>query len=136
LIVLDASVVVELLTNGPLAESLRRDLAGRDESLIVPHLIDVEVMSALRSLVAGRRADVHRSEQFVTALATLPAERYPHMPLLGRIWELRRITSPLMMQLMLLWLKRPTPSSIRPMRTCAEAIALRSWFSRIDAPTA
>jgi hypothetical protein len=29
-IVLDASVVVELLTNGPLADSLRRALAGRN----------------------------------------------------------------------------------------------------------
>jgi predicted nucleic acid-binding protein len=88
-IVLDASVVVELLTNGPLAASLRRDLAGRNDSFIVPHLLDVEVMSALRSLLAGRRIDAHRSGQFLTSLAELPAERYPHGPLLGRIWELR-----------------------------------------------
>ena len=46
MIVLDASVVVELLTNGPLADSLRRDLAGRNEPFIVPHLLDVEVVSA------------------------------------------------------------------------------------------
>jgi predicted nucleic acid-binding protein len=88
-IVLDASVVVELLTNGPLADSVRRDLAGRNDSFIVPHLLDVEVMSALRSLVAGHRIDSHRSEQLLTGLAALPAERYPHTPLLGRIWELR-----------------------------------------------
>src|ERR1035438_6147977 len=37
MIVLDASVVVELLTNGALADSIRRDLSGRDESFIVPH---------------------------------------------------------------------------------------------------
>ena len=54
MIVLDASVVVELLTNGALADSIRSDLSRRDESFIVPHLIDVEVMSALRRLVAGR----------------------------------------------------------------------------------
>ena len=53
MIVLDASLVVELLTNGPLADSLRRDLAGRSDSFIAPHLLDVEVMSAIRSLVAG-----------------------------------------------------------------------------------
>jgi predicted nucleic acid-binding protein len=88
-IVLDASVVVELLTNGPLADSVRRDLAGRSDSFIVPHLLDVEVMSALRSLVAGHRIDSHRSEQLLTDLAALPAERYPHTSLLGRIWELR-----------------------------------------------
>jgi len=86
-IVLDASVVVELLTNGALADSIRSDLSGRDESFIVPHLLDVEVVSALRRLVAGRRIGV--SDQFLAGLAALPAERYSHTPLIGRIWELR-----------------------------------------------
>ena len=89
MIVLDASVVVELLTNGVLADSIRRELAGRDESLVVPHLIDVEVISAFRRLVAGQRIDSHRSAQFLAGLAALPAERYSHTPLIGRIWELR-----------------------------------------------
>lgn len=88
-IVLDASVVVELLTNGPFADSLRRDLAGRSESFLVPHLLDVEVTSTLRSLTAGRRIDPHTSEQILLALAALPARRYAHTPLLGRMWELR-----------------------------------------------
>jgi predicted nucleic acid-binding protein len=88
-IVLDASVVVELLTNGALADSLRRDLAESDDSCIVPHLLDVEVASALRKLTAGQRIDSHRSEEFLAGLAALPAERYSHIPLLGRIWELR-----------------------------------------------
>ena len=89
MIVLDASVVVELLTNGPLADSIRNDLFRRDESVIVPHLIDVEVLSALRRLVAGRRIGADRIEQFLAGLAALPVERYSHTPLIGRIWELR-----------------------------------------------
>jgi predicted nucleic acid-binding protein len=89
MIVLDASVVVELLTNGVLADSIRMELDRRDESLIVPHLIDVEVMSALRRLVAGQRIDSHRTGQFLAGLAALPAERYSHTPLISRIWELR-----------------------------------------------
>lgn len=89
MIVLDASVVVELLTNGTLAESLRRDLALRDESLVVPHLLDVEVVSALRSLAAGGRIDSRRIKEYLTGLAMLPAHRYSHSPLLERIWELR-----------------------------------------------
>ena len=89
MIVLDASVVVELLTNGPLADSLGRELAARSKSFIVPHLLDVEVVSALRGLVAGRRIDSHRSEQVLAGLAALRAERYAHTPLVGRIWELR-----------------------------------------------
>jgi predicted nucleic acid-binding protein len=88
-IVLDASVVVELLTNGPLAAALRRDLAGRNESFIVPHLLDIEVMSAVRRLFAGRRIDSHRSDQILADLVALPAERFAHTPMLSRIWELR-----------------------------------------------
>jgi predicted nucleic acid-binding protein len=90
MIVLDASVVVELLTNGILADSIRKELALHDESFLVPHLIDVEVMSAIRRLVAGQRIDPYRSGQFLAELAALPAERYSHTQLIGRIWELRR----------------------------------------------
>jgi predicted nucleic acid-binding protein len=89
MIVLDASVVVELLSNGPLADAIKRGLAGRNDSQIVPHLIDIEVVSAMRKLAAGRRIDSHRSEQFLEELEMLPIERYPHTPLLDRIWELR-----------------------------------------------
>lgn len=90
MIVLDASVVVELLTNGTLADSIRRELEGLNESFIVPHLIDVEVVSAMRRLAAAQRIDSHRSGQFLAGLADLPAERYSHTPLIGRIWELRQ----------------------------------------------
>jgi predicted nucleic acid-binding protein len=90
MIVLDASVVVELLTNGILADSIRDELARHDEPFIVPHLIDVEAMSAIRRLMAGRRMDSHHSGQFLAELATLPVERYAHTPLLGRIWDLRQ----------------------------------------------
>ena len=89
MIVLDASVVVELLINGALADSIRDELAGRDESFLVPHLLDVEVTSAIRRLVAGQRIDPQRCEKILAGLAALPAERYSHTPLLGRIWELR-----------------------------------------------
>lgn len=89
MIVLDASVVVELLTNGALADRIRSELAGRDESFLVPHLIDIEVVSAFRRLAASQRIDSHRSTQFLAGLAALPAERYSHTPLIDRIWELR-----------------------------------------------
>ena len=89
MIVLDASVVVELLTNGSLAGAIRANLSMSDESFIVPHLIDVEVMSAMRKLVAGQRLGSHRADEFLKGLAALPAERYSHTPLIGRIWELR-----------------------------------------------
>jgi hypothetical protein len=63
-IVLGASVLVELLTNVPRAGRARRDLEGIDELLIVPHLLDVEVASVLRNLAAG--AIVRRSHSAAT----------------------------------------------------------------------
>jgi predicted nucleic acid-binding protein len=54
-IVLDASVVVEMLTNGDLANSIRGELYRSGEAAIVPHLLDVEVLSAIRGLTAGQR---------------------------------------------------------------------------------
>jgi predicted nucleic acid-binding protein len=89
MIVLDAPVVVELLINGRFAGSIRRDLGARDDCFIAPHLLDIEVVSAFRKLVAGGRIDTHRSRQLLEDLALLPAERYSHAPLLDRIWELR-----------------------------------------------
>ena len=89
MIVLDASVVVEILTNGVHAAALRLHLDQASDSLIVPHLLDVEAASALRKLVTGQRIDVHHSEEILRNLAQFPAERYPHTPLLKRIWQLR-----------------------------------------------
>lgn len=94
MIVLDASIVVELLIDGPLADSLRHDLAEIDDSFIVPHLLDIEVLSAIRNLVAGQRIDSYRGEKLLTELAALPAQRYAHTPLLGRMWELRHNFTP------------------------------------------
>ena len=94
MIVLDASAVVELLTNGPQAPALRDELAARDEALLAPHLLDVEVTSAVRNLLRGRRFDTHDSRRILAELAALPVERYGHTALLGRMWELRHNFTP------------------------------------------
>ena len=89
MIVLDASVVVEVLANGALAGSIRSELAANEEPVIVPHLLDVEAVSAIRRLVGAQRVDSHHIGQILTGLASLPAECYSHTPLIDRIWELR-----------------------------------------------
>jgi len=89
MIVLDASIVVELLSNGAMADAVRKELAGCQDSFLVPHLIDIEVGSALRRLAGAQRIDAHRVAEFLEGLAAMPAERYAHTPLIGRIWELR-----------------------------------------------
>lgn len=94
MIVLDASVVVELLANGSLAHAIQTELRGCGGPFLVPHLLDVEVTSALRGLTKGRALDAHRSGQLLIALADFPADRVPHTPLLPRVWELRHNFTP------------------------------------------
>lgn len=89
MIVLDASVVVELLIGGPASDHIRREIESRDDSMLVPYLLDVEVMNAIRSLTAGRKIPADQGEQILEALVDLPAQRCPHTPLLDRAWELR-----------------------------------------------
>ena len=89
MIVLDASLVVEFLTNGELADSLRNEVGELDDSFLVPHLLDVEVTSALRNMVSGRKLDNRIAAQALERLAALPVLRCPHVLLLDRIWELR-----------------------------------------------
>ena len=54
-----------------------------------PHLIDVEVLSALRRLVASGETNAERAGEAIADLQDLPIERYPHDILVARIWQLR-----------------------------------------------
>lgn len=90
MIVPDASLVVELLLNSPVAEVIKEEWRDRDEVFVAPHLLDIEVFGALRRLVAGKRVDAYRCQEFMSALSEFPVQRYAHQPLLPRIWELRQ----------------------------------------------
>jgi len=89
MIVLDASLIVEMLLNSPLGASMRETLARLDEPIAVPHIMDIEVISALRGLAKAERISPHRQEDWLMHLALFPAQRLEHTPLLPRIWELR-----------------------------------------------
>src|SRR5437867_4043968 len=57
--------------------------------LHAPHLIDVELLHALRRLVSGRVLTNVRAMQARTDFAELSVVRYSHELLSDRIWELR-----------------------------------------------
>lgn len=90
MIVPDASVIVELLLNTPLAPSVRARLSIAGESLHVPHLLDLEVTQALRRYSLTGDLTTRRSAEAFDDFAALPLFRYPHGPFLPRIWALRR----------------------------------------------
>ncbi len=89
-IVVDASVVLELLLNRPLAAAVRDRLFRVAETLHAPHLVDVEVLQVLRRYNATRELTNERAAQAVRNHRALPIERYSHEMLVERIWELRR----------------------------------------------
>ena len=90
MIVLDASLVVELLvSDGATITAFRQSLIESAEEFAVPHLLDIEVLSALRKLNLRGRVDSGSMPGYLKALASIAATRYPHEPLLSRIWELR-----------------------------------------------
>lgn len=89
MIVVDASVVLEVLLRTPAAAALEERVLGSGETLHVPHLLDLEVAQVLRRYLAGGALEAERGAEALTDLADLPLERYPHAPFLGRIWQLR-----------------------------------------------
>ena len=91
MIVVDASVAVTALADdGSAGHELRTRLQA-DADLHVPELLDLEVAAVLRRLVVVERTlSTRRASEALEDLADLPAERYGHRPLLGRVWELRQ----------------------------------------------
>ena len=84
MIVVDASAaVLGLLNDG----DARASLAG--EALACPHLVDSEVLHALRARVLRGDVEATVAQQAIDAWARLGIDRIGIVGLLGRIWELR-----------------------------------------------
>ncbi|GAC1604044.1 MAG: PIN domain-containing protein [Acidimicrobiales bacterium] len=84
MIVVDASAGLSaLLNDGP----ARRSLAN--QQLHAPHLIDVEITSALRRQVATRHLSADTGWALLEVWRRLGLTRYPVHGLLDRVWELR-----------------------------------------------
>ncbi len=89
MIVLDASAAVRLLLGLGSAGRIRERLRGPEESLHVPHLFDLEITQTLRRYVLAGEVSNERGLSALADLSTMRLTRYPHMPLVGRIWELK-----------------------------------------------
>jgi len=87
-IVVDSSVVVDLVSYGRRWAEIHERLRGDDE-LHAPHLIDVEVAGALRRLVVRGTLPGDRAADALLDASDLPITLYPHRALVARAWELR-----------------------------------------------
>jgi predicted nucleic acid-binding protein len=90
LIVVDASVVLEVLLRTSAGASMRRLIFAPDQSLHAPQLLDIEVAQVIRRYEAKGEIDDVRGRAALSDLGDLPIQRYPHDLFLPRVWELRR----------------------------------------------
>ncbi|WP_448577470.1 type II toxin-antitoxin system VapC family toxin [Thermaurantiacus sp.] len=89
MIVVDASALLESLLRTSSAPAVEDRLFAPQQTLHVPHLIDVEIAQVIRRYAANREIDEVRGREALADLADFPLRRYPHDLLLPRIWELR-----------------------------------------------
>ena len=89
MLVLDASVVVELVLRGPGAARIEERLFREGETLHAPELLDLEVTHTLRRLVLRGSMTAARARLALDVLAVFPVSRYRHGMLIDRVWELR-----------------------------------------------
>lgn len=90
MIVVDASVVIDLLLGGgsQAGDSLAAHLRAGNV-ICAPHLVDAEVGQGLRRFAMHGDLSDHRAMALVLDLLDVPIRRYPHTGLLARAFELR-----------------------------------------------
>lgn len=86
MIVVDASAIVEALVGRNPPPELLTAIGGELEA---PHLLDVEVLSALRGLERGDKVTRRAADQALVDHFGLRIDRYDLSPLASRIWQLR-----------------------------------------------
>lgn len=88
MLIVDTSAVLTALVERVPDSGLIQRLSD-DGDLHAPHLIDVEILHALRGLVRGGKLTADRAEDVRTDVADLAITRYGHEPLVDRAWALR-----------------------------------------------
>jgi predicted nucleic acid-binding protein len=88
MLVVDTSAVLEALAARDPAPGLIERLA-EDGDLHGPHLIDTELLHALRRMNIKHEISNERAEDARSDFAELALVRYPHQPFNDRVWELR-----------------------------------------------
>jgi predicted nucleic acid-binding protein len=88
-IVIDASVALEVVLRTPAAAALEERLFSGGETLHAPHLIDIEIAQVLRRYARSGQATPERCAVALEDWEGFRLTRYAHEALLSRIWALR-----------------------------------------------
>jgi predicted nucleic acid-binding protein len=87
--VVDASVLVELLSDGRHADLADERLNSEDHMLWAPHLIDAEIGHALRRSVLLGEVSAEAAGRALWEVDAIPVERVEHEHLMHVAWGLR-----------------------------------------------
>jgi predicted nucleic acid-binding protein len=87
MIVIDASAVLEILKRTETGAELETAIAGH--TLHAPHLIDIEVASALRRWELHGEMKPADAAAALEVFARISLRRHPHDAMLKEIWHLR-----------------------------------------------
>jgi predicted nucleic acid-binding protein len=93
MIVLDASAAVAALIDDEGGATARLHMAAATQRH-APHVLDLEVANALRKLALRARISGELASAALAHFRRIDITRYPHEPLLDRIWELRHQVTP------------------------------------------
>jgi predicted nucleic acid-binding protein len=89
LIVVDASVLANAIADDEIDGRVARDALRAAKDLAAPDLVDVETVSALRKRWLAGTLTAERFAAAVVDLEDLDLDRYPALPLMHRVFELR-----------------------------------------------
>jgi predicted nucleic acid-binding protein len=89
LIVLDASATVEWLLRTSAGRHIEQRIYQDRQFICAPDLLDLEVAQALRRLARENHISLSRADEAIQDYLVLRIERYPHVSLVPRIWQLR-----------------------------------------------
>jgi predicted nucleic acid-binding protein len=87
--VVDSSAILALIIERFSTATLRSRLLDRAVMLYAPAIIDLEVLHVLRRYVLLREMDAGAAEASIEAYGKIEIVRFPHDPLIRRIWQLR-----------------------------------------------
>lgn len=91
--VIDASAILEVLMLTERGQRVEARLFRDTEEIHAPHLLDVEVLQALRRIVHSKDMAPARAQEAIEDLAAMGILRHAHGDLLGRAWGLRKSIS-------------------------------------------
>ena len=89
MIVVAASVVLEVLLRTPRASAIEGRLFAQGEQLHAPHLIDLEITQVLRRYALRRELSAVRCDEALSDWLAFPVRRHGLELLLPRVWALR-----------------------------------------------